>query len=216
MPIGTREHAATRRWAFVAFGLIATVAGIAFLNSRLTSTRESSIHDKSEGGSETPSTFDPLLREKRFVPVYVPDALPNDDPRVSPDDQVVGITINGKHRAYALKAFVTIGRHVMNDLFGGLPVTVTHCPRTGCTRVFTNPNGRERLQVAVGGFYGKEGDETMLLRIGIDRYHQETGSAVRTGLPVPYPTTEYELTTWRTWRQQHPDSDVYAGPAAAP
>ena len=215
MPIGIPGSAVhRRRWVFIALTLVVGV-GIAVVAIRLSPRGEESSSSESSAVLP-PSTFDPLLREKRFLPVAVQDEVPLDDPRVSPDDQVVGVSVGGKHRAYALKAFAAVGRHVVNDLFGSGPVTVSHCPRTQCTRVFFNPKGRERLQVAVGGFYGSEGKEALLLRVGMQRYHQETGNGVKSGSPFPYQLTDYKLTTWREWRRRHPDSDIYAGPPVAP
>ena len=160
-------------------------------------------------------TQDRFVYEMEFPPVSAPTRLTAFDPSVAAGDLVIGVTMGESHRAYAVKAFDAIPSHVVNDLLGGRPVTVTRCANTECVKVFTELTGRRRLGVAVGGWFGRDGSEELLLRVGSNRYHQQSGEPVGEAPPFPYPTLDYELTTWGEWLRQHPDTDLYAGGAMA-
>lgn len=107
-------------------------------------------------------------------------------------------------------------RHVVNDLLGRLPVTVTYCDRTDCVAVFTGPGGGLPLAVAVGGWAGHYDEGGLLLRVGAALYRQDTGApwGDDSGAPFPYARAECERTTWGHWREEHPDTDVYVGEPA--
>jgi hypothetical protein len=128
---------------------------------------------------------------------------------------VIGVTAGNRHRAYAIAALWNIDDHVVNDVVGGVPVTVAYCNRTECTKVFTSPSGNQPLEVAVGGFVGTPGsslDGAMLLRLGSSYYLQDTGEQLSGWSSFPYPEAEFERTTWGKWRKAHPDTDVVSGP----
>src|SRR5262249_30186805 len=66
-----------------------------------------------------------------------------------PDDEpVIGVMAKKTARAYVRKAFAGMPNHVVNDVVGDTPVTVTHF--NGCTRVYTGP-GTEPLRFMTGG-----------------------------------------------------------------
>lgn len=143
-------------------------------------------------------------------PFRTPDTLPPPKSDISTDDQVIGVSVGGVHRAYAVKAFAAIDRHVLNDLIAGQPVTVTYCPQTGCTRVFTGQAGR-RLQMRLGGWAKMSEGNQMVLRVGRMAYLQGSGRAVAGNGTIPNPTVDHELTTLGEWRKEHPDTDLYSG-----
>jgi len=153
-----------------------------------------------------------VRRMPDFPAIVAPPRLRAADPRVVDDDPVVGVEVSGRHRAYALTAFSDIDLHVVNDLVGGHPVTVAYCPRTDCLTTYGGPAGGGPLAVAVGGWAGQPGHESLLLRLG-DRYYRQDGGPVGEGEPpFPYRPLDHELTTWGAWRAGHPDTDLYAGP----
>ena len=154
----------------------------------------------------------PDIEPVRKPPMAVPEVLENSDPRIGPDDQIIGVNVNGTFRAYAVSAFSDIGLHVVNDLIGDRPVTVSFCPRTGCARVYTGPVGK-RLSVAVGGWLNRAGSEQMLLRVNRTLFQQTNGESVSGGEGLPYRALDFELTTWREWQQKHPTTELYSGGA---
>jgi hypothetical protein len=117
--------------------------------------------------------------------------------------EVIGISAGGKHRAYVVRAFNQPFGHVVNDLFGDIPVTVTYCDRCDVARAFTSPQRGSALEVMVGGWL----ETHMLLRVG-DRFFPQDDEIAR-GLPLTsYP---HERTTWQAWKTAHPETDVYTG-----
>jgi hypothetical protein len=52
----------------------------------------------------------------------------------APTEPVVGLTVNGKSRAYPLS--VLIWHEIVNDVIAGVPVVVTFCPLCNAAGVF--------------------------------------------------------------------------------
>ena len=130
---------------------------------------------------------------------------------------MIGIVADGRARAYRLKAFVHLSRHIVNDLIGDRPITVTYCDLSDCARSYAGPRGGRLLDVSQAGFgYMGRG---MVVKVGNAYYWQQTGETMQAGGdPFPYPTHPLVRQTWGEWRREHPDTDLYLGPgqAAAP
>jgi hypothetical protein len=163
--------------------------------------------------NQVPPDFDlvnvPVIQRPTTVPAEVVTL---------PDDAVViGVEARGRRRAFVLEAFYPPERHVINDLLGGKPITVTYCDVTDCLAVFTDPDADEPLEIATGGWQGKivRGWFTgsMLLRVGSSWFRQDTGQPLANHAEKPFPYTKYqfERTTWKQWRDARPDTDVYVG-----
>jgi hypothetical protein len=130
--------------------------------------------------------------------VVQPHAQPAKSAMLGDDAQIVGIEINGTCRAYSLAQMRMPWTHVINDLVGGVPVTVTYCDRTDCLRVFTaDAESPEPLNVGVGGFV----DGKMLL-------HVEQRNFIQDSHEIPLADLEFERTTWKPWKIAHPETDV--------
>ena len=154
----------------------------------------------------------------QLQPTVCPPAVRPAAAQLPDDAPIIGVTIGKRARAYALTAFSNVRDHVLNDLLGGGALTVTHCPRTGCTRVFTVPERGRPLAIAVGGWAGKGGSEpdhnsVLLLQIDGVRYYQDSGEALRALGTIPYVEADFDRTTWGEWRRAHPETDVVPGPA---
>ena len=148
-----------------------------------------------------------------------PPTVPAAEALLADDDIVIGVVVGGKARAYRLKAFKFIARHVVNDVINGTAVTVTYCDRDGCLRAFA-ADVDEPLPVRVGGF--REG---LLLRIGDSYFEQKTGrTADGEGLPYrtmpvsgrrgarggrPTPTRTFTSVTRRLLREGRPPRPVH-------
>lgn len=115
--------------------------------------------------------------------------------------EVLGLSITGKARAYSIAALSRGPQgHVVNDLIGQVPVTVTFCDLSGCARVFTKAESAQALDIGVGGIRGGK----MILLIDGGEYAQDAHD-------VPLEPLQYEKTTWGRWKAAHPESDVYVG-----
>jgi Protein of unknown function (DUF3179) len=130
------------------------------------------------------------------------------------DDPVVGVCLDGKYRAYSLRAMAGHPRNrVVNDRLADHPVSVAHCDRTGCTVIVRGDKGASRLNLAFGGWYQGQ----MYVRAnGPFVYSLATlKPAVEGTRPFPFAQMVFESTTWDAWRKAHPDTDVYT-PASRP
>jgi hypothetical protein len=130
-----------------------------------------------------------------------------DEAPVGDGDEVIGVMAGGKARAYLVAAFAGQERHVVNDLVAGRPVTVTHCDLSNCTRVFTNSNQGQVLDIACGGQY--RGSLLLATPAGIC---PQDDAVANPGMPaVPFEQLPFTLTTWGEWKHQHADTDAYVG-----
>jgi hypothetical protein len=129
-----------------------------------------------------------------------------------PDDaEVIGVTVAGHARAYLLRSVAGhFLRHVVNDVVGGCPITVTYCDRSNCSQVFTGPPTGAPLDVPIGYWSEEHG---LVFRIdGVD-YAQKTGANLTSpgGPDIPYTVLPHVRTSWREWREAHPDTDIFTG-----
>ena len=69
----------------------------------------------------------PSIDDPRFVPVSEVQGIAGTEP-------VLGITVNGESRAYPLR--ILTWHEIVNDVVGGVPVTVTFCPLCNSGIVF--------------------------------------------------------------------------------
>jgi hypothetical protein len=129
-------------------------------------------------------------------------ALPDDAP-------VVGVMVQGRPRAYLLEAMSKRSNHVLDDVLGETPVTVTYCDQADCVRVFTANTPGVPLPIDLGGWDG----DAMLLRVDGVFYRQDTGKSKLDGDRgnFPYAPLPFERTTWGAWKAAHPDTDVFTG-----
>ena len=117
-------------------------------------------------------------------------------------DLVIGVVAFGEARAYLQRALAYYPeRHVVNDKFGDVPVTVTHCDVTSCTRVLTKGKKDAPVNVRCGGWSDKKG---MALIVDELEYPQLSKD-------VPLQDVSHVVTTWKEWRALHPESMVYLG-----
>jgi hypothetical protein len=194
------------RVAAVALGATGVVIIAAGLSLPLTATPPPAPPDS----SPDPTVPLPGGLGRRFEAVGIvrPPAVAGAPSPLSDAEAVLGVEAGGRVRAYRVGALSRADRHVVNDVLGGRPVTVTYCDRTHCGRVLTGP-GDEPLGVGVGGYL-----DGLVLTVGGYFYRQDTLSAVADGPAPDCPLTDigFEATTWGEWRRDHPDTDVYVSP----
>ncbi|HUG93249.1 MAG TPA: DUF3179 domain-containing (seleno)protein [Planctomycetaceae bacterium] len=132
--------------------------------------------------------------------VTQPFAFPADQADLADDARVIGVSAGGRHRAYSITAMSAVGNHVINDLFNDVPVTVTYCDYTDWSRVLTCQERGAPIDLWLGGRTGGE----VSLRYQDNHYRHS-------GQDLPLDDHPYVVTTWKEWREAHPDTDVFLG-----
>lgn len=134
--------------------------------------------------------------------VIVPPLVSADESGLLDDEIVIGVSAFGESRAFLQSAFdQATDRHVVNDVMGLVPVTITHCDRTRCTRVFTSGDPKETMNIRCGGWLEIQ---EMSLLVGDQEFAQSSSEIPLTDVP-------FVVSTWKEWRESHPDSMVYMG-----
>ncbi len=141
----------------------------------------------------------PALDQPEFVPVASVNYL-------KPDDRVLGMELNGIAKAYPIR--ILDWHEIVNDDFNGQLVVVTYCPLCGTGMAFSAEIGGSRKTFGVSG---------LLYNSDVLLYDRQTESlwSQLLGKAVAGPLTGTRLnlipmrhTTWRAWKQEHPDSWV--------
>ena len=152
-----------------------------------------------------PAEFDPVFRPAEWADELLPtERAP--EPRMAASEQVIGVSINGEHRAYSVPYLGR--REIVNDVVGGRKIAVTWCPLCYTAIVFDREVDGRELTFGVSG---------KLLMNSLVMYDRETGSlwSQFAGEAVygPLDGTRIEivasqLTPWSDWRRQYPDTLV--------
>jgi hypothetical protein len=159
--------------------------------------------------------------------IVQPVTIPGVSANLPDDAPVIGVVVEGQSRAYSEKALSGgPSKHVINDLIGSVPLSVTYCDITHCARAFTGRHLGVPLDLGTGGL----ADRQLLLMVGGQRYHQQSLTPfvaekafsdspepeASPNPPTPFPYDDYscEQTTWKVWREEHPQTDLYVGEAA--
>lgn len=128
---------------------------------------------------------------------------------IADDAKVIGVEAGGQFRAYHLEALRRLTQHVVNDVLNDVPVTVTYCDLSGCVRAFTADQRGTPLSIMIGGL---DSGELLVLDNGVF-YFQRTGKARIADYPdLPYPPYPVTVTTWKKWRDAHPETDLFVSP----
>lgn len=135
-----------------------------------------------------PGLRDPLLRTASDV----------DIPAETP---VIGVIVNGQPHAWLVSAMSGMSGHVVNAEIGGIPVSITYCDRTDCTRILSSGSAQPGpLELGTGGWNGKE----MILTLKGRMYAHSDRSLPLQDLP-------FERVTWKAWKEEHPETLIYTG-----
>jgi hypothetical protein len=137
-----------------------------------------------------------------------PQTVAAKDAKVADDEDVIGVVVNGRTRAYRVTAFHGMTNHVVNDVIDAVPVTVTYCDENNCVQAFTGPKRGQPLDIWVGGW-----NQQMILKTGGTYFWQSTGKSTDADRPdeMPFPTFPFERLSWKAWRSIYPNTDVYVG-----
>jgi len=124
------------------------------------------------------------------------------DAKLDGNALVIGVVFGGEAKAYVRNVFGGgPAGHILHDHFGEAEVTVTHCDRTRCTRVFTSTGELSLSQMHCGGWLE---EQQMALLVGDKRFAHSSKE-------IPFAEVPFVVTTWKKWRSEHPASLVYVG-----
>jgi hypothetical protein len=153
---------------------------------------------------------DVLWRNNVAGPTVRPPILKASVAKMDPHEVVIGVEVGGNVRAYRLAAFDDASGHLVNDLLGGVPVSVAYCNLSRCVRVYTDPKASAPLDAEILGLLN---DQTVI-RLGGNLYFQLTGEPVepdKSPPELPFSLLTPSVTSWQEWSRRHPESDVYVG-----
>jgi Protein of unknown function (DUF3179) len=164
-----------------------------------------------QGEAVAPVGRSEVDREHFYAPgIDRPPIRPVGDAGLADDEPVLGVVVGGKSRAYRVEAMRDRYRHIVNDVIGDHPVSVAYCDINDYATVFAGEPGGATLPISQGG----RSDGDMVLCVGGAEYAQKTLGPAERGAAVPmfpYPTVPVSRATWKEWRAQHPETDVYEG-----
>ena len=131
-----------------------------------------------------------------------------------PDEPVYGVLLNGEARAYPLR--IMDAHEMANDVLGGVPVAITHCPLCGSGVAYDRraPDGRTYTLRTSGLLF--QSNKLMYDAETRSLWHQFTGRPVIGPLVQTSAGTDgawltvlpMVLTTWEAWLTAHPKTSV--------
>lgn len=125
---------------------------------------------------------------------------------LSDDDRVLGVDLNGEARAYPIR--ILDWHEVVNDRIGTQNFVVSYCPLCGTGMVFASNAAGGSLQFGVSGLLYNS-DVLLFDRATESLWSQILGKAVTGPLKgTELPQLPAAHTTWRSWRERHPDTLV--------
>ncbi|MEH6466088.1 MAG: DUF3179 domain-containing protein [Porticoccus sp.] len=128
---------------------------------------------------------------------------------LSPDDKLLGMSVNGVKKAFPIG--ILDYHELVNDAFNGQPVTLSYCPLCGTGIAFNPMVDGKHLQFGVSGLLYNN-DLLMYDRNTDSLWSQMEGRAISGPLKGVYlERLPVEHTTWRIWRERHPDTLVLSG-----
>jgi hypothetical protein len=142
--------------------------------------------------------------------IIKPPTVPAHAARLRDDEEIIGIVVDGKARAYRLEALLDPKQHIINDLIDDLPLTVAHCDVSDCTRVYAGRRGEQPLDVSQAGLWNSD----MILKIHDVYYQHRTGEPSDSDTdspPLPCRAYPFLRMPWKQWRDEHPQTDIYLG-----
>ncbi|MFV2031518.1 MAG: DUF3179 domain-containing protein [Gammaproteobacteria bacterium] len=125
---------------------------------------------------------------------------------LSPDDRVLGITLNGESRAYPIS--ILNWHEIINDQIKGERFAITYCPLCGTGVAFSAEVGGQLMNFGVSGLlynsnvllYDRKTESLWSQIMGIAVSGKMVGEKL-TSIPISH-------TTWKDWLQKNPDTLV--------
>ena len=134
--------------------------------------------------------------------------------KLSPDDPVIGLEINGESRAYPIKWIKQ--PQLVEDVVGGVPIIVTYCTACRTVNALSIEFERRSMRLISPPHLG---DKVMLYDALTGRLIRHTTGEIILGpnKGQMLPTVPVRIVPWITWEINHPESQVfYYEPARRP
>lgn len=149
------------------------------------------------------------VRRDGIPDLQEPPAIPAEEAGyLEPDDRVFGLTLNGESRAYPLR--IMNAHEMANDVLGGVPFALTYCTLCGSGIAYSTKIGDEVLSFGTSGLLYRS-NKLMYDRPTETLWDQQRGVPVvgeRVGIGIELKLLPMTLTTWREWRELHPETTV--------
>jgi Protein of unknown function (DUF3179) len=200
----------TKTVVVLGFGLAAFALAFAYANLISHSSSEESDDLSVEAPSPSSSGIPSAAGSYAIV---TPRTYAVDQVSLADYEEVLGISAGNKCRAYLVRAMNGQPNvHVVDDLLDGIPVSIAHCDRTRCTKVFSGDKKGTILRLSYGGFV----NDQMLIHVnGVNYYQESLQPVIRNQAEFPLQEFKFEETTWKKWKTAHPDTDIYVGDFSA-
>ena len=122
------------------------------------------------------------------------------------NDYVLGINLNGKSKAYPIR--ILNWHEVVNDHIGEFQFVVTYCPLCGSGMVFEAKVNNINLKFGVSGLLYNS-DVLLYDKESLSLWSQIKSQAISGKFRgVQLKNIPIQQTTWRDWREKHPDTKV--------
>ena len=136
--------------------------------------------------------------------------MPDKADYITPDELVFGVEINGDARAYPLR--ILDWHEMLNDVIGGVPVSLAYCTLCGSGILFdTTVEGREKPLVFGSSGFLYRSNKLMYDTETHSLWTQFTGRPVvgeLTGSGIELNTRPVVITSWADWLRDHPNTKV--------
>jgi hypothetical protein len=127
-----------------------------------------------------------------------------------PNELVFGVSINGDARAYPLR--IMDWHEMLNDVIGGVPVSLAYCTLCGSGILFdTRVEGHAEPFIFGSSGFLYRSNKLMYDRRTHSLWNQFTGRPVvgpLTGSGIELKTLPVAITAWADWRARHPATKV--------
>lgn len=131
--------------------------------------------------------------------------------RLDSETPIIGVVVNKVAKAYPVRNLMRPDQHVLNDVVGGIPITVTWCDVDRCAKVLTGP-GTTPLKVRV---IGSDPSRPGKMLLGLEQTHfwQDTLKVLRDeSKTISLETFPCVETSWGEWKTTHPETLVQETP----
>lgn len=141
----------------------------------------------------------PAINKPKFISGMNADFL-------DPDDRVIGVSIEGKSKAYPVK--ILNWHEIVNDRIHAELFAVTYCPLSGTGMVFSSEIKGATVKFGVSGLLYNS-DVLLYDKKTESLWSQILGQAITgefSGIKLKQLAADH--TTWRKWKKMHPDTLV--------